>query len=338
MTLYKRSNTCALSDEMSTVVCREAGWRPQLEIDQFENAFRQPGLKDKVIVITGASSGIGRATARSFAERKCRLVVAARRMQPLNRAAAECTSLGGEAIAVQVDVSNSESVETLAQRALERYGRVDVWVNNAGVSLLSRVDEGPLEAHRKVIETNLLGCLYGARFAVRIFRKQRIGTLINVSSATGYVGQPFMSAYVASKFGIRGLSECIRQELSDYPDIHVCTVLPGTTDTPFFQHGGNYIGRAVQPLKPISDAREVASVIVSAAENPRRESFVGIASVLPLVKAVAPGWIESYVGDRVKKHHLRDEPAPPSPGNLFEPVAGGDDVSGGWTNVTDPHR
>ena len=292
-------------------------------------------LEGKVVVITGASSGIGRAAARRFAERKCRLVVAARRSQPLDQAVRECAALGGEAIAVQVDVSDPESMENLSRRAVETYGRIDVWVNNAGVSLLARVDEGPLEAHRKVIETNLLGCLYGARLAVRIFRKQGRGVLINVSSATGYVGQPYMSAYVASKFGIRGLSECIRQELSDYPEIHVCTVLPGTTDTPFFQHAGNYLGRAVQPLEPITDAQQVADVIVATVEHPRREIVVGIARVLPLLKAIAPGWIETYVGNRVKKRHLRDEPAPLSPGNLFEPVAEGDSVSGGWRKAPD---
>jgi short-subunit dehydrogenase len=151
-----------------------------------------------------------------------------------------------------------------------------------------------------------------------------------VSSAVAYVGQPYSSAYVASKFGIRGLTECIREEVSDYSEIRVCTVMPGATDTTFFQHAGNYIGRAVQPLKPIADARRVANVIVAAAERPRRTSFVDIARVLPLLMGIAPGWIETYVGKLVKKRQFRDEPAPPSPGNLFEPMTAGDDVSGGW--------
>ena len=176
-------------------------------------------LRGKVVVITGASSGIGRATAQRFAERGARLVVAARRVRPLDQAVRECVLLGGEATAVQVDVSNPASMESLARRAVESYGRVDIWVNNAAVSLDARVDDGPLEVHRRVIETNLLGYLYGARLAVRIFREQGRGVLVNVSSAAAYVGQPYMSAYVASKFGIRGLSECIRQEVRD-PRLH----------------------------------------------------------------------------------------------------------------------
>jgi NAD(P)-dependent dehydrogenase (short-subunit alcohol dehydrogenase family) len=287
-------------------------------------------IQGKVVVITGASSGIGRATAYRFAKAGARLVVAARRTKPLDVAVHECAKLGGQATAVQVDVTDPDSVANLARRAVESYGRIDIWVNNAAVALYARVDEGPLEAHRRVIETNLLGYLYGSRIAVRIFRQQGRGVLVNVCSATAYVGQPYSSAYVASKFGIRGLSESIRQEVSDCPEIRVCTVMPGATDTPFFQHAGNYMGRAVQPLRPIADARRVASAIVATAERPIRTTFVDIARVLPLLKAIAPGWIEAYVGNLVRKGQFRDEPAPASPGNLFEPMAEGDDVSGGW--------
>ena len=207
-------------------------------------------FQGKVAVITGASSGIGRATAHRFAERGASVVVAARWMPLLKEAVSECAARGGKAIAIQVDVSDPESVENLARQAVEGYGKVDIWVNNAAVSLFARVDDGPLEMHRRVIETNLLGYLYGARAAVRIFREQGSGVLVNVSSATAYVGQPFTSAYVASKCGI-WTQRCIRQEVSDCPAIHICTVLPGSTDTPLFQHAGNYIGRALQPLKPI---------------------------------------------------------------------------------------
>lgn len=283
-----------------------------------------------MVVITGASSGIGRATAFRFAKAGARLVVAARRTKPLDVAVHECAKLGGQATAVQLDVTDPDSVANLARRAVESYGRIDIWVNNAAVALYARVDEGPLEVHRRVIETNLLGYLYGSRIAVRIFREQGRGVLVNVCSATAYVGQPYSSAYVASKFGIRGLSESIRQEVSDCPEIRVCTVMPGATDTPFFQHAGNYMGRAVQPLRPIADARRVARAIVATAERPIRTTFVDIARVLPLLKAIAPGWIEAYVGNLVRKRQFRDEPAPASPGNLFEPMAEGDDVSGRW--------
>ena len=283
-----------------------------------------------MLVITGASSGIGRASARRFAERGARLVLAARRIRPIQTAVEECAARGSQAIAVQVDVTDPESIENLARAAIKAYGRIDIWINNAGVSLYARLDEGPLEAHRRVIETNLIGCLYGSRIAVGIFRQQGSGVLVNVSSAVAYVGQPYTSAYVASKFGIRGLTECIRQEVSDCPGIRVSTVLPGVTDTPFFRHAGNYTGRAVQPLKPIADARRVAEIIVATAERPRRTRFVDVARVLPLLMGIAPGWIEAYVDKLVRRTQFRDEPAAPSPGSLFEPMVEGDDVGGGW--------
>jgi short-subunit dehydrogenase len=118
--------------------------------------------------------------------------------------------------------------------------------------------------------------------------------------------------------------------VSDCPEIHICTVLPGSTDTPLFQHAGNYTGRALQPLKPIIEARRVADVIVATVRRPLRERFVDIARVLPLLMALAPAWIESYVGELVRKRQFRNEPAPPSAGNLFEPMTKGDNVSGGW--------
>jgi len=147
-------------------------------------------LQGRVVVITGASSGIGRATAHRFAEQGARLVIAARRMRPLDVAVRECIKLGGHATAVQVDVTDPASVENLTRRTCETYGGIDIWVNNAAVSLYARVDEGPLDVHRRVIETNLLGYLYGSRVAVRIFRQQGRGVLINVSAAVACVGQP----------------------------------------------------------------------------------------------------------------------------------------------------
>ncbi len=156
--------------------------------DRFEE--KPVEIQNKVVVITGASSGIGRATAHRFAERGARVVVAARRMPLLKQAVDECATRGGNAIAIQVDVSDPKSVDSLARQAVEGYGRVDIWVNNAAVSLFARVDEGPLEMHRRVIETNLLGYLYGARAAVRIFREQGSGVLVNGPPPQPMSGSP----------------------------------------------------------------------------------------------------------------------------------------------------
>jgi hypothetical protein len=148
------------------------------------------------------------------------------------------------------------------------------------------------------------------------------------------VGQPFTSAYVATKWAIRGLSECLRQELSldAVKDIHVCTVMPASIDTPLFQHAANYTGRGVKPMNPVYDAEQVAQAIVRVAEHPRREVMVGNAGrMLALLHTLAPAWAERMLARRVEKDHFQDRLVPRSAGNLFEPMSEWTGVSGGWT-------
>jgi short-subunit dehydrogenase len=191
--------------------------------------------------------------------------------------------------------------------------RIDVWVNNAAVTLFARIEEAPYEAYRKVLETNLFGYIHSARAVLPYFRKQGSGTLINVSSVVGKPGSPFVSAYTISKFGIVGLSESLRMELQDAPDIHVCTVLPASIDTPLFQHAANFMGRAVKPLEPIYSADQVANAIVDLARRPRREIMVGNAGrIQALMHAIAPGLIERRYAKQVEKNHFQDKPAPES--------------------------
>jgi short-subunit dehydrogenase len=290
-----------------------------------------PARLQKIVVITGASSGIGRATALAFAERGSSIVLAARRAEPLEEVALQCQSLGARALAVPSDVTDPDAVEEVAQRAVNTFDRIDVWVNNAAVSLFARFDEAPMDAYRQVIETNLFGTIHGARAALRRFREQGSGTLINVASVVAYVGQPYTSAYVASKFAIRGLGECLRQELRDIPDIHVCTVLPPSVDTPLFQQAGNFTGRAIKPMSPVHDAGKVAGAIVHAAENPQREVFIDATGrMLAVFKTLAPQLAERMVAKKVERDHFQDASAPPTTGNIFKPVPGCASVSGGW--------
>jgi NAD(P)-dependent dehydrogenase (short-subunit alcohol dehydrogenase family) len=288
-------------------------------------------MKDQVVVITGASGGIGRAAAREFASQGATVVLAARRELPLQEVAAECERLGGQAITVVTDVTDERAVRELARRAIESFGRVDVWVNNAAVSLFGRFEETPYEVYRRVLETNLFGYIHGARAVLPYFREQGHGVLINNASMVAYSGQPWTSAYVTAKFAIRGLGECLRQELLDARRIHVCTLLPASIDTPLFQHAANYTGRAVQPMPPVYAPERVARAMVRLALRPRREMFVGNAGrLLAWQHALAPGLTERMVARAVDRSHFQDRPAEPTQGNLFEPVPFGTSASGGW--------
>jgi short-subunit dehydrogenase len=316
-------------------------WLPQLGFGLYELgavALSDPdrtsggrsGLSGAVVVITGASSGIGRATAERFADDGAKLVLAARRAQPLADTAAACEERGAEAIAVPTDVRDEQAVARLAQAAVERFGRIDVWVNNAGVTLMGRLDESPPELWRGVVETNLFGAVNGSREAVRRFRRQGSGTIVNVASVNARAASPYATSYVASKFALRGFSESLRQELRG-DGIDVVTVLPASIDSPFFQHVANYMPKQVKPLRPILKPERVADAIVRAATRPRREVIVGASGrQLVLMHDLAGGVFERMMRRQVERDHFREAPATPTSGSVTTPMEEGTGVTGGW--------
>jgi NAD(P)-dependent dehydrogenase (short-subunit alcohol dehydrogenase family) len=288
-------------------------------------------ISGAVVVVTGASSGIGRATALEFASRGACVVVAARRDEPLQTLVVDCEAVSGRAFAVVADVTDEAAVQGIARAAIERFGRLDVWVNNAAVAGFGRIDEMPSDVYDGILRTNIFGYVYGARAAIRQFRAQGSGALINVSSVNGKVGGPMESAYVASKFAVTGLSESLRSELRHEPGISVSTILPASIDTPLFQHMASYVGRAPKPLNPIYDAETVAAAIVECARSPKREVMVGgVGPVLTLTRRLSPRLHEHLFGKQVEIDHFRDEPTPPTAGNVLSPMPEGTDVSGGW--------
>jgi NADP-dependent 3-hydroxy acid dehydrogenase YdfG len=287
-------------------------------------------LRGSVVVITGASSGIGRGAALAFAGHGARLVLAARRAQPLDDLATQCQRLGAEALAVPTDVTDEVAVDDLARRASDRFGRLDVWVNNAGVYLAGRFEDVPVEAFRRVIDTNLLGYVYGARAALRRFRLQGRGVLINNASIAARVPMAYFSAYTASKFAVYGLSGALRQELRGTA-IRVCVVLPSSIDTPIFQHVGNYGGRRVRAMSPVYEADSVARAIVGLARNPKDEIAVGSAGrLMATFHRVTPRLVERLVARLIERDHLEATPAPDTSGNLFDVMPEGADIDGGW--------
>jgi short-subunit dehydrogenase len=273
-----------------------------------------------IVVLTGASSGIGRATANALAQRGAALVLAARDREALEVVARECNLAGVPAEVLTIDVENAQSMRDLATAAIDRFGRFDVWINNVGVGAVGRFDEVPLEAHRRVIESNLIGHMNGAHAALAHFRKRGRGILINMVSLGAWLSAPYASAYSASKFALRGFGQALRAELADTPDIHVCDVYPGFVDTPGVAHGANYTGRRLKPLPPLLSAHRVAEHIVSLVDNPRPNTVIGsTAYAARLTSGILPelrGRLAKWFLDTALS---RADSAPISNGNLFEP-------------------
>jgi short-subunit dehydrogenase len=293
-------------------------------------------MRDKVVVITGASSGFGRGSALKFAEMGANVVAAARRKRVLKDLEKQSKKLGSQIRTIETDVSNAKDVEELAARTIREFGKIDVWVNNAGVGAVGRFDEIPLEEHEQLIRTNLLGTLYGSYVAMREFRKRGKGILINMSSFAGKVGTPYLSSYAASKFGIRGLGMALRQELEQNQDIgiRVCTVMPVSFDTPFFEHSANHIGRPVRPIPPVYDPRKVIDTVVDLAQNPRDEVVVGAAGKFGSAQyRIAPKLVERFMARNTHKSQMESEgTASHSSGSVLEPMSSGTDVYGGWSD------
>ncbi|MDB4972048.1 MAG: Short-chain dehydrogenase [Myxococcaceae bacterium] len=278
-------------------------------------------LRGKVVVITGASSGVGRAAAVAFAQQGCRLALAARRSEDLEETARLCIAAGGEALVVVTDVTREQDVSALAQAALDAWQRIDIWLNNAGVTLFAVLEDAPFAEHRRVIETNLFGAMHGARAVVPIFKAQGQGVLINVGSVLSKIGQPFVPSYAISKFALRGLSESLRAELADLPEVHVCSILPYTIDTPHFQSGADQIGLQARALPPVQSPEKIARAIVKLAVRPQREVYVPHIAVLGLaVHSLFPDMTERLLLHALRKWHFDQNGQPVTTGNLYEPV------------------
>jgi short-subunit dehydrogenase len=288
-------------------------------------------IDGKVIVITGASSGAGRAAAIEFAKYKVKLVLAARNESALQEVADECAEFGAETLIVPTDVTDAKAMIALANAADDWQGRIDVWVNNAGVLAAGPFDEMPMALHEQVIKTNLIGYMNGAYAVLPFFKKQQAGILINNISIGGFLPVPYGGGYTASKFGLRGWSESLKGELTAWPDIHICDFFPAFLDTPGIQHAANHTGKVLKPAPPVYDPRRVAEAMVNIANDPQSNKYVGSASLLlKLSHAMFPQLTTKITGFVMRRYLNNAEPIDLTDGNVFTTVDYGMATHGGF--------
>jgi NAD(P)-dependent dehydrogenase (short-subunit alcohol dehydrogenase family) len=290
-------------------------------------------LQDKVVVITGASSGIGKLATEELLKLGAKVVMAARSLKPMQQHLHSLRADESRALAVAVDVSDYRQVEYLAEQAIDHFGKVDVWINNAAVSIYGPLETLPPDEVSHVIDVNLKGQFYGSQEAIKIFKAQGYGNLMNISSALGKASTPLQSAYTASKHGIVGFSSCLREELihdSRFRNIDVSVILPSSMDTPLFRHARSTVGVEPYPIPPIYDARLCVREIIRCAMDPRPEIVPGRAGgTLVWAYRLFPNLLERYMAKTAVKQQLTRQPKRAGEDNLYKPMPGVYGVSGG---------
>lgn len=285
----------------------------------------------RTAVITGASSGIGRATAELFADRGWRLVLAARDADALESLAEALRARGAPVHMVPTDIGDNAAVLALAEHALAFGGTIDLWFANVGVGAVGRFEEVPMEAHERVVRSNLLGHMYEAHAALPIFLRQDHGVFVNMISMVGFAAAPLAAAYSASKFGLKGLSESLRAEMAAHLRIHICDVYPALVDTPALAHAGNYTGKAIHPPTPLLDPRRVAEAVVRLADHPRPTTLVGAQNWAARIgHALAPTLSLKIVDRWFEGYFAQAKVARVTTGNLFNPPGDRPQIDGGF--------
>ena len=287
--------------------------------------------REQVVVITGASSGIGRATARALAQQGADLVLASRSAEALDEVRRDCAADGASVIVVPTDVGNAAEVGALFDAACSRFGRVDVVVHAAAVLAYGRFDEVPADVFDAILTTNITGTANVARTALRVFKEQEHGHLVAVGSLLGKISPPFLSSYVTSKWAVHALVRALQIEARSTPGVEISLVSPGGVNTPVYSQAGSYTGRVGRPPPPVDSPEKVARAVVRAIERPRREISVGIANPLMVTGfRFLPGAFDVLVTPLMRLGAMSRDRVDPHPGNVFEPLPEGEAVRGPW--------
>jgi short-subunit dehydrogenase len=281
--------------------------------------------KPEVVVITGASAGVGRATVQAFAKRGAHIGLLARGIEGLEGAKKDVEELGGKALVLPTDVSDADQVEAAAQKIEEIFGPIDIWINDAMTSVFSPLKEMTPEEFRRVTEVTYLGAVYGTMAALKRMLPRDRGTIVQVGSALAYRSIPLQAAYCGAKHAIRGFTDSLRSELiHDKSNVHVTMVHLPAVNTPQFSWVKSRLPRKAQPVPPIYQPEIPAEAIYWAAHHRRRELIVGI----PTLKAIEgnkliPGALDRFLAEKAYSGQQTDEPRDPDePNNLWEPLDG----------------
>jgi short-subunit dehydrogenase len=291
-----------------------------------------PRITNRTYVIVGASSGFGRGTAARLGALHANVVLAARRSELLEEVAREVQANGGAALVVTADVSKPEDVQRLADAAVARFGRIDVWMNVAGIGAIGRFWEVPVDDYSRLIDINVKGVLYGSHAAIRQFIKQGGGTLVNVGSIDSEVPLAYQATYAASKAAVLSIGRSVNQELrhAGYPKtIRIATVLPWAADTPWWPHAANYSGHAPR-MAMMDDPQKVVDALVWVSLHPREELPVGWKAQASFsAHHIFPDLVERVSANIQRAELEKGSPTPDTSGSLRQPMASGTTVDGG---------
>lgn len=296
-------------------------------------------IAQQVVVVVGASSGIGRDAAMAFARQQAKVVVAARNQTGLDTLLREIQQLGGVAIAVPADVADLGQVQAIAATAISTFGHIDTWVHCAATGVIAPFEAMTIEEFRRVIDVTLMGQVYGAKVAIPHLKQSGQGSFIAISSMEGRRALPLQSAYSAAKHGLEGFLEALRVELDhEGAHINVTSIKPAVINTPFYNHARSKIGVKPTGIPPYYAPDLVTDAILRAAEHPMRDFIVGdVGHFLDFAQRLSPGLVDFTLKQIGFQGQRTDDPqAPQAPDNLFEPMAGYEQVEGDFNQLTVP--
>jgi NAD(P)-dependent dehydrogenase (short-subunit alcohol dehydrogenase family) len=289
----------------------------------------------QTVLVTGASSGIGRATARQWGERRAVVVLVARGRPALEETAAEVRDAGAaEAVVCPADVTDEDAVRAVVDATVARFGRLDVVVHSAQVMAYGRIEDVPAKVFEAVVDTALHGTANVARVVLPVFRRQEAGSLVIVSSLLGSIATPQLGSYVTAKWGQLGLVRVLQQEVRDAPGVSVSAVAPGGVNTPIYGQAASYMGSTGRPTPPVYSPERVARKVLGAVGRPRRIVQAGVLNLFITAGfRLLPGVYDLLVGPLLNVAATARDSIGPTVGNVFESKPDGNATHGRWRSI-----